>query len=735
MKRLLFIPLLLATLAVSAQATWSYAKQGTVLWPAANAKDLVVGADDITYVFGDNGLIDIEEGAFTLAAIMPDGSVAWENSYDKPGTMEVAMRASQTADGNFLLSGIMVPGYRPYFVCTDNTGSELWNSDTWTDPMPENSASQTYAYALPSGNIACIVTDDVLKTVTRYEVDATTGSVLGTVTHSYLDLIPAGIGVVITALTADINKDVDDYCLVVADFTATGADTTDYIFRFNTAFEPWGAFGISNGAPGYFASNVIQSSTGEYIITGTKNTGAFFDLYSPMITVVDGDMWWSYTVNYAPTLAQATGGAIAQTPGGEFKWIRYQQNSATFDPAVGDYVEVATLDIWLTETGTHTINYAPYNTFECIAGRNDMPAIDDAYVVGGTAWQIGIPAYNLVIGAGAADAMPACIFNCVWPGDADNSGAADMDDLLAIGLGFGATGPARDAVDISWTAHAADEWATALPGGANHKYTDCNGDGVINADDELAVDINYGATHAVNTLRIDGGGIPLYFVPTGPFVLGDNYVPIYLGTDVDPVDSLYGIRFTAVAESDAVDTASVSVTFNDSWIGNAADMLQLSKNMYPDVAADACVVKTDQNNSGGYGEIGTLHFVVIDNIAGKKTAEEITLDFADVRAINVNNEEVSIMPETFNGDITLAAIDQVTASIFIFPNPVADNTLFVSEELMGATVECINMQGQSTVMHNVNGTKIQLPVLPSGQYLLRITTHAKSVVLPLSIQR
>ncbi|HNM30896.1 MAG TPA: T9SS type A sorting domain-containing protein [Chitinophagales bacterium] len=733
MKRLLFLLFAISALSLTAQVPWSYASQGTDTWPAANAKDLLVGADDETFVFGDIGLIDINEGAFTLAAIASDGSVVWEQTYDKPGTLEMGMRMSRTSDDGFLLSGMTAPDYRPYFVRTDADGNEMWNSASVTDLLPENSASQCYAYELPSGNIAYVFSDDVYKFLTRIEVDPATGAAISTTTLNYLDILPAGIGTVITANTVDMITNNSGDLIVIADFMATGADTTDYIFGINSDFELAGRFGISNGAPNYYANSVIQNADGDYIITGTKNTGAFFDLYSPMITLVQGGFLWSSTLSFTPTLSQATGGAITQTTEGGYKWIRYQQNGTYFDPAVGDYVEVATLDMWLTETATHTINYAPYNTFECIAALAGTPAIDDAYVIGGSAWTIGVPAYNLVIGTGAADAMPACIFNCVWPGDADNSGLVDMDDLLSIGLGFGNTGAARDAIDISWTAHQAEAWATALPGGINHKYTDCNGDGIIDATDEDAVDINYGFDHEVNTMRMSEGDVPLYYAPVDPIVIGENAIPIMLGDVATPVDAIYGLRFTATVDGESIDASSVYVTFNDSWIGNTSEMLQLSKTLATP-AADAGLVKTTNENANGYGEIGTLHFVVIDNIAGKITSDEITIGFADARAINVNNEDLSLNTSELTVDVTLATNNPSQPAISIYPNPVSNNLIYTNLELVNARVTISDMVGREIVLEQVNGNTIQLPQLATGNYLMRITQSGGTSVFTLSLQ-
>lgn len=44
---------------------------------------------------------------------------------------------------------------------------------------------------------------------------------------------------------------------------------------------------------------------------------------------------------------------------------------------------------------------------------------------------------------------------CVWPGDANNDKTVDMSDLLAIGIGYGVTGPARPSANITWSGQPA----------------------------------------------------------------------------------------------------------------------------------------------------------------------------------------------------------------------------------------------------------------------------------------
>ena len=79
----------------------------------------------------------------------------------------------------------------------------------------------------------------------------------------------------------------------------------------------------------------------------------------------------------------------------------------------------------------------------------------------------------------------------VWPGDTDDSGLVDAQDLLPIGARFGVTGPARDSTEqgIEWEPRAAPVWPTP-----SDTYVDANGDGEVDAADVLAVGLNFGRT-------------------------------------------------------------------------------------------------------------------------------------------------------------------------------------------------------------------------------------------------
>lgn len=97
----------------------------------------------------------------------------------------------------------------------------------------------------------------------------------------------------------------------------------------------------------------------------------------------------------------------------------------------------------------------------------------------------------------------------------------------------------------------------------------------------------------------------------------------------------------------------------------------MNYNFPEELLCDAAMVRTNQINTSGYGEIGTLSLVVIDNIAGKTTTEDIEFNIIDIRAINVDMDELSVVAV---GTIFSTGINGAPkTSIDIFPNPVTGN--------------------------------------------------------------
>lgn len=83
----------------------------------------------------------------------------------------------------------------------------------------------------------------------------------------------------------------------------------------------------------------------------------------------------------------------------------------------------------------------------------------------------------------------------IYPGDTDNSGLVDGEDIFAIGVFWRETGNARAAITFSWAEYDyPEQWEELFA-----PYADCDGNGEVNIADVLAIGINWGSTHGNTT--------------------------------------------------------------------------------------------------------------------------------------------------------------------------------------------------------------------------------------------
>jgi hypothetical protein len=96
------------------------------------------------------------------------------------------------------------------------------------------------------------------------------------------------------------------------------------------------------------------------------------------------------------------------------------------------------------------------------------------------------------------------LVDSVWPGDANNDGAVDFTDIIPIGLYFGNIGPVRTLQGNLWIPYASNAWninGTSFP---DAKFSDSNGDGIVNLNDTLAINLN---SNSVHNLRIHNASL------------------------------------------------------------------------------------------------------------------------------------------------------------------------------------------------------------------------------------
>ncbi|MBS1625895.1 MAG: T9SS type A sorting domain-containing protein [Bacteroidetes bacterium] len=325
-----------------------------------------------------------------------------------------------------------------------------------------------------------------------------------------------------------------------------------------------------------------------------------------------------------------------------------------------------------------------------------------------------------------------CLSDSVWPGDADHNGIADNNDLLPLGIGYGLHGFARTDQSIVWTAHYAQNWGMQFLNGTNGKHADCNGDGVIDANDTTAILLNFGFTHnKTNGYSAPRAGIPglsLLF-STDTVATGDSLtVSLQLGDSVLPVSNLYGLAFTYHFDPIVIDTTTASFGFIPSFIGNSVNSMSIHKDFKTDGSVKAAITGINLINRSGFGRIAKFHgTITTGNINGKDYSYYQNVNYiSDVTAVDRYGNLIDLNAGIGSNQVAyeptgLHDLDQTR--VLIYPNP-ASSTLTIegTTQLKGMNYTITDITGRSIATGQLAGEKTQIDIsqMAPGVYMLHL---------------
>jgi hypothetical protein len=275
----------------------------------------------------------------------------------------------------------------------------------------------------------------------------------------------------------------------------------------------------------------------------------------------------------------------------------------------------------------------------------------------------------------------------VWPGDASFDGVVNAIDLLEVGLNFGASGIPRDSISNSFSGMFCPDW-NMWPNSNEEdlKNVDCNGDGSIDFDDTLAINLNYGLSHTMrvtNKFKTQTLGDIYFSSVQSSYSFGQQVsIDVFLGQPTSPLQNFYGAAFTinyTDADNPILQPNSLSFSVDDdTWVGTIGiDAIRIGKPLEGNQSIEVGICKTDFINEDGFGKIGTLRFVTSSS-SGNMTFGASNAYFIDNTGlqtslssssyvINVNtavglqnqtsNSNISIYPNPNNGSFTLSNLN------------------------------------------------------------------------------
>ncbi|MEO8759437.1 MAG: T9SS type A sorting domain-containing protein [Bacteroidia bacterium] len=323
------------------------------------------------------------------------------------------------------------------------------------------------------------------------------------------------------------------------------------------------------------------------------------------------------------------------------------------------------------------------------------------------------------------------VTGCVWPGDANEDLVVDNLDLLSVGLEYNHHYVQRNQLGNLWQGYNCSTWYDTLSNGKDIKYADCNGDGTINMNDTLPINLNYGLTHLARTSSpstVQNTHPDMYITFNKPsYYPGDTvFSNILIGDITNVQNNFYGAAFTINYDNTQVKPNSERFYFNNSWVGNINQTkIKFSKVDANTGTVNASLVRTTHTDISGYGQVATLQFILKDTLNVNQLYftihNGIKTDYLGTYSnLNTGTDSAAILSITSVNSI------KNNNSIAIYPNPT--NSIFYLKTntiLENALIEVYDIMGRKVMIEKVQGnvTAINLNTLNNAIYQIRLLNN------------
>ena len=351
----------------------------------------------------------------------------------------------------------------------------------------------------------------------------------------------------------------------------------------------------------------------------------------------------------------------------------------------------------------------------------------------------------------------------LYPGDVDNNGEVNHIDMLYLGLAHNAVGPPRASQGTLWQPYSFTPWGLTFPNGIDYAFADCDGNGIIDFHDFIAIEQNYGLEHGSVTtnnflegtpgvnaeLRFDTFGLINPYLPAELV-----FAPITLGTQNLPATDFYGISFTIEYDPDIFcdNFCVLDFTFNDSWIDSVGFFSFVSYNFQDNDPAsgemEITLVRNDQQAVAvGEGFIGAFVGIIEEDLIDLYNANETTtlLRLNKIKYIDDNFTEIPIVKDTLSiqiidPDSLLNSVDELDENnIEIFPNPIKESVIVrTTNQTKIQKFQLLDIQGRILREVNTeNTTKFEYQVgeISNGIYFVKLLTEKGVVTQKVVIQK
>jgi hypothetical protein len=311
----------------------------------------------------------------------------------------------------------------------------------------------------------------------------------------------------------------------------------------------------------------------------------------------------------------------------------------------------------------------------------------------------------------------------VWPGDANSDGTADNLDVLELGLHYTQTGSSRTITSNNWQSYFSNNWAGTITNGKNLNHSDCNGDGIIDNNDTLAIFNNYGLTHAFKPVQTTILNPQLSVVADQVAVIKGNWgsSSVYLGDAGNPINNINGIAYTIDFDKSLIESNNIYVEYENSFINSAFQNLNFRKTDFLNGKIYTATTHTVNSNVSGYGKIATIYYQISSNLASDQV---FNLGILQAYQSDAAGSIVPIVSGATTFTILASNVgfkEMSHNSLSITPNP-TDGFLNISDKEAIRKIEVINVAGQILLKETINekSHQLQLQNYADGIYFLKV---------------
>lgn len=508
-----------------------------------------------------------------------------------------------------------------------------------------------------------------------------------------------------------------------------------------------------NGSPNFSDTAMVVMHVVPLLNTSTNNVsltvckGSIVQLNPPLISGGSGNYFYNWSVQYGGTLSCTNcPNPFIQLQSMSMNVLLYVIDTLSAQSVIVNYQIY--YDSIASNLTTQTITYGDsillsknnFTSISSIASITWNPSLncgtcDSGYLSLNNIEYVHFTVSNFA-GCILQDSflVNACSNDCVWPGDANHDGVVNNFDVLNIGLGYGWNGtPRPGGQNLNFIGQPETNWGLYTAPTIDAKHADCDGNGLINANDTLAINYYYGNTHPKQSSK---SGIPLLIgFTTNTAFNGDHLrASIYVGTPSIPADSIYGVAFTFAFDTNVVISNKAFIQpVNTNWLATPnVDGLAMSFNQYNSIGElHYALVRTNHTIKSGNGPVAYADMdIQTGNIAGKGNQRkyyDFITHLKNVRIVDLQGNEKTYTLGSDTVQINyFTGISQLKANqvLSIAPNP-ANDILKVQSifPLTNASWSLMDMKGATVVSGNrltQQGASISTKELKNGVYLLQI---------------